>query len=184
MPRPAALALLCLAVAGPALAGPKLEFRGQPPMLETLRSSASGEMLRTLRPAGTVKPGDILVYAIHYRNVGDAASDDVSINVSIPDEVEYVAGWVEGSDVKPEVSIDRGIHYAPLEKLTETNADGSQRSLLPQDVTNLRWDLPLVVQPGQEGQVVYRARVRQPRQYDISKPSFRQALAATSTTGR
>ena len=170
-----ALPLLLATVAGTAAAGPRLEMRGLPPMAETLITNAQGETVRTLRPATNVYPGDTLVYTITYRNVGDIPSDRVSINVSIPQEVEYVAGWVEGSDAKPEVSIDRGVNYAPLEKLTATNADGSARSLLPQDVTNLRWDMPLVVQPGEQGKVMYRARIKLPRRYDISRPHFGKA---------
>ena len=174
MKSPRVLALSFAAFAAMVQAGPRLEMHGQV-LAEKMTVNALGETVRDLRPAGKVLPGDTLVYAIIYRNVGDAASDKVSINVSIPDEVEYVAGWVEGSDAKPEVSMDRGVNYAPLEQLTETNADGSRRSLLPQDVTNLRWELPLVVQPGEAGKVMYRARVKQPRRYDISRPHFGKA---------
>ena len=164
-----ALALATLSVA--AHAGPRLEMRGQV-FAETMSSDAQGKIHRELHPAGKVLTGDTLVYVITYRNVGNAASDNVSVYVSIPDEVDYVAGWAEGSDAKPEVSIDRGANFGPLDALSETNADGSKRALLPQDVTNLRWEMPLVVAPGGEGKVLYRARVKARRSYDILQPIF------------
>jgi uncharacterized repeat protein (TIGR01451 family) len=170
---PAVLLIAALsAFAAAAQAGPRLEMRGQV-YAEVQTVNSKHETVRELRPAGNrIMPGDTLVYVITYRNVGDTASDKVSINVPIPPEVSYVAGWVEGSDAKPEVSTDYGEEYRPYEKLSVTNADGSIRAPLPSEVTNLRWDMDLVVQPGAEGKLLYRTRFKTPRYYDVSRPHF------------
>lgn len=108
-------------------------------------------------PAARVVPGDEVTYVINYRNVGDQPLDDVAITNPIPVQLVYV----DASGVVPvtEVSVDDGVEYGPLAELTVPGPDGEPRPATAEDVTHLRWIIP-VLPAGADGAVSFTARVR------------------------
>ncbi|ADV64214.1 conserved repeat domain protein [Isosphaera pallida ATCC 43644] len=83
------------------------------------------------------EPGDVVTFAIRYRNVGNVPLKLISVADSLLPRFEYV----EGSSKAPEGTIFT----------TVPNKGGSNE---------LRWEIPGELQPGEEGVVSFEARVR------------------------
>ena len=87
--------------------------------------------------AGVAEPGDVVEYAIQYRNMGNVPITAVSVIDSLLPRLEYVSRSAKGP-------------AGTVFTAGENRAGG----------TELRWDLPGAIAPGQEGLVLFRARVR------------------------
>lgn len=87
--------------------------------------------------AGEAEQGDTLTFLIEFRNMGNTPISAVSIVDSLLPRLEYVAGSAEGP---------KGTVFTRGE-----NRAGS---------TELRWDLPGALRPGEEGHVLFKALVR------------------------
>ena len=87
--------------------------------------------------AAEAEPGDIVTYTIRYRNMGNVAIQSVSVVDNLLPRLEYVPKSALGPP---------GTVFTSAE-----NTAGS---------TELRWDLPAAVAPGQEGYVLFKAKVR------------------------
>lgn len=83
------------------------------------------------------EPGDVVTYAIAYRNMGNTPIRSVSIVDSLLPRLEYVAGTAKGP---------KGAAFSVAE-----NQVGS---------TELRWDLRETIPPGASGYVSFQAVVR------------------------
>lgn len=106
-----------------------------------------------LAPAGTVVPGQEVVYDLAFSNGGAKSAEHVVLTNPVPPSLEYVGG--EGALV----SVDGGKNFGPLASLTVANADGSKRPAGPRDVTHVRWNLASVA-PGASGHVSFKARLK------------------------
>lgn len=107
---------------------------------EKRETAADGTTVFSLVPAGTVVPGDRLVYILTYVNSGKEPASNVVIDYPLPQGVSYRAG-AEGT-ARPLVSAD-GVHFAS--------------SIHPAGVKALRWQIPAAVAPGSKGQVSFTA---------------------------
>ncbi len=87
--------------------------------------------------AAEAEPGDLVTYTIRYRNMGNVLIRSVSVVDNLLPRLEYVPRSALGP---------AGTVFSSAE-----NTAGS---------TELRWDLPGAIEPGQEGYVLFRARVR------------------------
>ena len=87
--------------------------------------------------ASEAEPGEEISFAIRYKNTGNRAIASVSVVDSLLPRLEYVANSAEGP---PGTVFTAG-----------DNRGGS---------FELRWDLPGVIAPGQEGSVTFKAKVR------------------------
>ncbi len=83
------------------------------------------------------KPGTEVTFKIHYRNMGNVLIESVSIVDSLLPRLEYIEDSSEGP--------------AGTVFTAKPNSGGS---------TELRWDLPGSLEPGEQGSVTFRARVR------------------------
>jgi uncharacterized repeat protein (TIGR01451 family) len=83
------------------------------------------------------EPGDVVTYAIAYRNMGNTPIRSVAIVDSLLPRLEYVAGSAKGP---------KGAQFTVGE-----NQAGS---------TELRWELKEVIPPGAQGYVSFQAAVR------------------------
>lgn len=83
------------------------------------------------------EPGDVVTFTIRFRNMGNVPIRAVSVVDSLLPRLEYVAGTAQGPP---------GTVFT-----AEPNVAGS---------AELRWDLPGELEPGAEGVVSFRARVR------------------------
>jgi uncharacterized repeat protein (TIGR01451 family) len=83
------------------------------------------------------EPGDTVTYTIRFRNMGNVPIRAVSIVDNLLPRLEYVAGSAHGP---------KGTVFT-----ARPNEAGS---------SELRWDLPGALEPGAEGAVSFRVRVR------------------------
>ena len=87
--------------------------------------------------ATEAEPGDVVTFTIRYRNIGNVPIREASVLDSLLPRLEYLPG----SSLGP-----AGTVFTAVE-----NNVGSME---------LRWDLPGVIAPGQEGYVEFKVRVR------------------------
>jgi uncharacterized repeat protein (TIGR01451 family) len=87
--------------------------------------------------ATEAEPGDTLTFVITYRNMGNTPIRSASIRDSLLPRLEYVKGSAKGP---------KGTAFSTAE-----NRVGS---------TELKWDLPGVIEPGASGEVSFQAIVR------------------------
>ena len=106
-----------------------------------------------LVPAGNVTPGDEVIYDLSYANGGAKPAEQVVLTNPVPATLEYVSGD------SALVSVDGGKTFAVLTSLKVANADGTQRSAAPKDVTHVRWNLAAIA-PGASGHVLFKARLK------------------------
>jgi uncharacterized repeat protein (TIGR01451 family) len=103
--------------------------------------------------AGTIVPGQEVVYDLAFANKGTKPAEQVVLTNPVPATLEYVSGE------NALVSVDGGKTFAALGALKVTAADGTQRAAEPKDVTHLRWNLAAIA-PGSGGHVRFKARLK------------------------
>ena len=114
-----------------------------------------------LIPAESTAPGDVLVYAIQYANVGEHAASDVVLNGQIPAHTSYIA---DSADEEAQVlfSIDGGETFQPEPVIyTAETDDGAkeEKTATPDMYTNIRWAVKTPIPAGTNGRYTYRVRV-------------------------
>ena len=114
-----------------------------------------GKERHVLVAPDVVVPGDKLVFATSYRNVGAVAVSNFVVTNPIPAGIALEDAGAAGLDV----SVDGGKSWGKLAALRVAAADGTKRAALAGDVTHIRWSLPQVA-PGGTGTVSYHAVVR------------------------
>jgi uncharacterized repeat protein (TIGR01451 family) len=87
-------------------------------------------------------PKDTLAYTIYYHNIGTAPAKDISVNGLIPKGTIYLDGSAEGSGTT--ISFERKPAAAP--------AQG--------EITNVKWNDPSTIKPGEERWVRYKVVVQ------------------------
>lgn len=124
---------------------------------QTEVQAADGSTFMKTVPATTIVPGTEVIYVITYRNTGDQAADEVTIDNPVPAELDFVAS--AGERALDAVSVDGGTQYGALTELTVVGEDGASRPAQAADVTHLRWVLG-TLEAGAEGKVSFVARVK------------------------
>ncbi|TPW09577.1 MAG: hypothetical protein FD129_2158, partial [bacterium] len=93
------------------------------------------------------KPGEVMVYTVTYRNLGNASITDVKIFDAIPFNTQYVALSRTGSNWR--FSTDNGATYGSNE--TEPGT--------PTSATNIRWDIGTLA-AGATGTVSFKVTIK------------------------
>lgn len=119
--------------------------------------NAQGQVERRLVPAGTVVPGEEVIYTIYFTNVSGNNADNVVIVDPVPENMVYKDGTAFGPGTEITFSVDGGNLYDGPENLTVTASDGRTRPALASDYTHLRWVFGPSLAPGQQGYVRFRA---------------------------
>lgn len=115
----------------------------------------NGQQRRILAEPKVVVPGDRLVIATLYRNIGGTPLKDFVVTTLVPQGVT-----LEPESVGTiEVSVDGGAAWGKLAALTVADGQGGKRPAEAGDITHLRWTLATVA-PGGKGTLTYYAKVR------------------------
>ena len=144
-----------LLASAPALAKSPLQLSSDV-FVERSKVDETGRKAITLVEPKMVLPGDRLVFVLTYRNIGTVEASNFVITNPLPGPVRY-NGSPKGLEL---VSVNEGLNWGVLSKLTVENADGTTRPAGLDDVTDVRWDLKQTLAPGQGGKLVFRAIVR------------------------
>ncbi len=96
-----------------------------------------------LEGAATVKPGDVLRYAVETSNEGEMAAKNLEITQPIPTKMAFVIGSDEGNaTAKATYSIDNGATFVAEPKVEVTLPDGTveMKPAPAEAYTHVKWN--------------------------------------------
>jgi len=135
------LLLMSVAWASSAWAKPDVKIRIE--ALKQIVVEKDGKKLVKRVPAKEAKPGDTVIFQLHYHNQGDEAAKNAALVDPVPLETTYIAGSAFGPGSEITFSADDGKHYAVPKKLIREKklADGTVEKKLipPRFYTHIRW---------------------------------------------
>jgi uncharacterized repeat protein (TIGR01451 family) len=123
----------------------------------------NGKKVTKLVEAHDVVPGDVLIYQLHYQNVGDEPAVGAALVNPVPENTMYVDGSAFGPGSDIDFSIDGGKHYKRASLLTyEVKlGDGTveKRTASPEQYTHIRWTVSQIP-AGKSGTASFQVRVQ------------------------
>ena len=120
----------------------------------------NGQKTITREQAVTVMPGEVVVYTITARNVGEEPATNVVITDPIPEHMDYT-GSVKGDRTRITFSVDGGKTYDVATALMVPISEGEgERPAKPEDYTHIRWQLNDALEPGSALSVEFHARLQ------------------------
>lgn len=149
------LSLLLPLLAATAHAKPELQM--QMTAEKEVRVTEAGKTVVKRVPATSSAPGEVLIYTLHYKNVGDEKATAVKVDNPLPTGTHYVAGSAQGEGSQISFSADGGKSYGAAEQLSVQRA-GKKQKATAADYTHIRW-LIGEVKAGQAGTLGFRATV-------------------------
>ncbi|MGH8492671.1 MAG: hypothetical protein ACRERR_06130 [Moraxellaceae bacterium] len=152
----AAFALLALPLASASVyAKPELQMNMVAEKEVTVTESGKKVVKRV--PAQSSAPGEVLIYTLNYKNIGDEKATAVNVDNPLPNGTRYMANTASGAEGQINFSVDGGKTYGKPEQLAVQKSGKKAKAEAP-DYTNIRWVLG-EVKPGQTGQLGFRAQV-------------------------
>lgn len=128
--------------------------------IEVSETNAQGEKIVKRTAATSVVPGTEVIYTITAKNTGSEVADNIVVTNPVPKQTVYVDGSAIGPDTVITFSADGGNSYDTAQKLMTTDADGKPRAATAEDYSHVRWTFQFNLDPGQQADVWYRARVK------------------------
>lgn len=157
----AALAVILLPfVSTAALAKPQLQMNVVAEKEVTV--TEAGKQVTKRVKAEKSTPGETLIFTLSYKNTGDEKAVKVKLDNPLPGGTRYIADSASGANSEISFSADGGKTFAAADQLmVEKVMAGKKEKVraLPGDYTTIRWIIS-EVQPGQGGQVSFRAQVQ------------------------
>lgn len=138
-----------LSVAMQAAAAPAPLLVSASVLVEQRSTAADGTIRVALAPAKRAVPGDHVVFALDYRNTGNAPLADVVFDNPVPAAIAYRVA-TPGSP-EPLVSVD-GKTFGALNTLRVGGRPATYA-----DVTHVRWRMPAPIAPGSAGRLAFAA---------------------------
>lgn len=123
---------------------------------EIVVENEQGETITQLVEAQSVVPGEKVVYTISFKNVGDAAAENVVITNPISESLTYVAGSASNGSMRIEFSADGGKTFGLASELRIVDGD-IERPATTQDYTHIRWIMQTQLEVGAEGSASFAA---------------------------
>ena len=108
-------------------------------------------------PATKVMPGTEVIFTTRYENVSQQKAENAVISNPVPEHMLYKAYSASGAGTRITYSIDNGKSFNIPAKLFVYDASGRQFAARPQDYTHIRWEISKPLQPGEKGEVSFRA---------------------------
>ncbi len=151
-----ALAVVALSLAGAAAhAKPELQMKMVAEKEVTVTEGGKKVVKRV--PAQSSAPGEVLIYTLNYKNVGDEKATAVNVDNPLPNGTRYLANTASGAEAQINFSVDGGKTFGKPEQLA-VQKSGKKTRAEAVDYTTIRWVLG-EVKPGQTGQLGFRAQV-------------------------
>ncbi len=123
----------------------------------------NGKKITKLIDAKDVTPGSLLVYQLHYKNIGDSTAVGAALVNPVPDNTLYIDGSAFGPGSTIDFSIDRGEHYKKPSLLTYQVDTGEgkleKRVASPEQYTHIRWTVQ-EIPAGKSGEASFQVRVQ------------------------
>ena len=128
--------------------------------VEVSQTNELGEKIVKRTEATSVVPGTEVIYTITAKNTGTEVADKVVVTNPVPKQTVYVDGSASGPDTVITFSADDGKTYDTARQLMVTGTDGKPRPATAEDYSHVRWTFQFNLDPGQQADVWYRARVK------------------------
>ena len=128
--------------------------------VEVSQTNELGEKTVKRTAATSVVPGTEVIYTITAKNTGNEPADNIVVTNPVPAKTVYVDGSAFGAGTNITFSVDGGKSYAKPEKLSVKDQAGKPRAATAEDYTHVRWTFQFNLDPGQQADVWYRARVK------------------------
>ncbi len=122
----------------------------------------NGKKIEQRVVANEVLPGDVLVYTLTYKNVGDELARDIKIDNPIPKDTAYVIDSAYGPGSEITFSVDKGKTFnkpSLLRYEVEVKGEIQKRKASPEQYTDIRWAIA-EVGVGKSGVASFRVRVK------------------------
>ena len=123
---------------------------------EEVTVTESGDKETRLVPAGTVVPGERVVYTITFQNISEEPAENIVITNPISGELTYVDGSAFGPGTEIQFSVDGGQTFADRDALTVTE-NGETRAAVADDFTHVRWVMQTELAAGAQGMARFAA---------------------------
>lgn len=121
-----------------------------------------GKKLVKRVPAQSSTPGEVLIYTLSYKNVGDEKATAVKVDNPLPAGARYVADSATGAGADITFSVDGGKSFAKPDQLMveKTKAGQKEKNRAEAiDYTTIRWVIAEIA-PGKSGQLAFKAQVQ------------------------
>lgn len=109
--------------------------------------------------AENVKPGEAIIYSLHFRNDDNESADAVEFVMPVPIEVSYVENSALGNDASITFSADGGRDFVARGQLAIAE-NGVNRPAKNDEITHIKWKLNSSLAAGMSGKASYRAVVK------------------------
>lgn len=152
-----AAALLLLPL-GSAFAHARPELQMKMVTEKEITVTAGGKTVLKRVPASNSARGEVLIYTLNYKNVGDEKTTLVNVDNPLPAGTRYLPDSASGANAQVNFSVDGGKTYGSPDKLV-VQKSGKKLKAGADDYTTIRWTLG-EIKPGQSGQLGFRAQVK------------------------
>lgn len=108
-------------------------------------------------------PGDVLVYTLTYRNVGNAPVKGAVVNDAVPEGTILMPGSVKGEKAVVSFSVDGGKSFVPFPaRLQVASMHGApvEKPAPPESYTHIRWTAQSPLAPGESRKATFKVIVR------------------------
>ena len=149
------------------MALPSLSFAAPKVTLEVIAEKMQivekdGKDVQTWVKSSAIKPGEVVMYTIKYKNDGDEPAVDSVIEDPIPNGTYYITDSAEGKDAEITFSADGKSFTKPSLLTYQVKGPGGKmekRSVSPENYSHIRWVVKHIA-PGQKGSVSFKVKVK------------------------
>ena len=114
-------------------------------------------------PVKLARPGDILVYSLHYTNKGRSEAWRINLTDPIPEGTILLLGSAEGEGTTIRYSIDEGKTFQPPPiKIVVTDEEGRDKEVdaPPEMYTHVLWSIEGPIERRETGKVSFKVKVQ------------------------
>ena len=127
---------------------------------EVFNAEGKKELQRVSVADTAVIPGSQVIYSMQYENISDKTAEKAVITDPIPERTHYQENSARGDGTRITFSVDNGKSFNIPAKLFVFDTAGRKSPARPQDYTHIRWVLQNPLQPGEKGEVSFRAIIK------------------------
>lgn len=115
----------------------------------------TGEIVEELRPAELVRPGETVVFTVHYENQLADAVENIVLEMPVPEEMVFVQGSAEYEGINTFYSVGDGT-FRPWGELAIDDGAGT-RGAGAEDVRAIKWVFTDSVPANTVNEISFRA---------------------------
>ena len=115
----------------------------------------TGETVEELRPAELVRPGETVVFTVHFENQMAEAAENIVLEMPVPEEMVFVQGSADYEGVNTLHSVGDGVFHSWSDLIIEDET--GSRSAGADDVRAIKWVFTDAVPANTVDEISFRA---------------------------